>query len=362
MNISSGGNYELTPFAVKITILGNEYDYTYGNHQSIRFPGGDIPMTINFTVPTITGCGAIGNFSITIDQATGSGQVMCINPYFSGNTDICGFNTNSTYTLTTVGNLPNNGTRTWNINQSGWLINGQTPPVNITAFSATITTPNNASNATLSISGDYLCSTLNISIHCNSTAPSTPTILNKYRLGNSCYYYLTTNSFSNATTYEWSCVSSFQYPEITTTNSTTGVGVNCPDLEQNTYVPIYVRARNGCNPSNYLYKYTFFPAISNCQYGPIHDSTFNSSLITTPSIDNSSLIIKTISGGTFELDINFNFSEVKIEVYSSNGKLLQTLNPFSNTVSINLTNNPDGIYFIKLISDDCCITKKLVKW
>jgi hypothetical protein len=48
-----------------------------------------------------------------------------------------------------------------------------------------------------------------------------------------------------------------------------------------------------------------------------------------------------------------------IEVYGMNGQRLEEVSVRDN--EINLTNYPNGIYFVRVISDNGLITKKLIK-
>src|ERR1039457_584970 len=59
LRITSSGGYTLSNFYVQVYINGNYYNYYYGT-AGIYMPGGDVPMTIHFTVPNNEGCGAIG--------------------------------------------------------------------------------------------------------------------------------------------------------------------------------------------------------------------------------------------------------------------------------------------------------------
>ncbi len=65
--------------------------------------------------------------------------------------------------------------------------------------------------------------------------------------------------------------------------------------------------------------------------------------------------------GVFTLNIQSNYiSQSKIELYSNDGKLLMTKTQLSGTMQMEIINEPRGVYFIKLITPEHVITKKII--
>lgn len=368
VSLPCSGGFTLNNLTVVFNVDG--YIYTLnGCGASINMPAGiNVTFTINYTVPDNVGCNSTCNYILRFtNQMSGiitsnNETVKVVNPGFSGNTDVCYPTSSTTYTLTFYGNISNPGSRTWSINGTGWLINGSNP-CTTTASSVSITMPSQANNATLTISGTSanLCSTINIPLHYNTTYPSTPTVLNKSRLGSTCYYYLTTSSISTATSYQWSCNSNFSDPVNTSTNTTQTVGVNCPDLLENTTVPIYVRARNGCNYSGVLYRNTFFPHIANCMLKSVSDSTFLEQYLLDNSEQDESFDLCTLGHGLFQLMVNSEHNDLEIQVYSINGQLIKSIRTDQTKIQINLESQPDGIYFMKISNSEISKVIKLQK-
>ncbi|MCX6285597.1 MAG: hypothetical protein NTY96_00595 [Bacteroidetes bacterium] len=123
-------------------------------------------IKISLQVLTRATYGQSGNYTVSFFnigaqqiQGGGSGTASIANGTISGPTDVCGLNTDLSFTLTLPPYHGPSISWTWNVNQSGWKINGSTPSVTVTSTSVTITTPNQASNSTVSItSGSWLCS------------------------------------------------------------------------------------------------------------------------------------------------------------------------------------------------------------
>ncbi|MBC8486852.1 MAG: T9SS type A sorting domain-containing protein [Bacteroidetes bacterium] len=346
--LTKSGDFEVQNYYV---IIGG---VMYNNNNIVYLENTTYSFKVHYTVPTSVSCGMTGTFTVEFYNylgqvaASGSGNALVVNGSISGNTDICGLNQNRSFSLA----LPpysGGGSWQWNINQSGWLINGQSPPVSTSSLNVTITTPNQASTATLSITGSWLCNTVSTPICCNPTAPPTPTFINKYRLGSTCYYYLTTNTYSSATSYEWSCNSSFSSSWITTNSTTQTIGVNCPDLLESTSVPVYVRARNGCGSSSTKYQYTYFPPLSNCMMKPVvgGDTT---SIISDPleHAVSEHYKIKNLSNGAFEILFDNISNDRIVCIYSINGAFLNSIQSGGNSIKIDLSAKPKGIYFVKL--------------
>ncbi|MFH1161056.1 MAG: T9SS type A sorting domain-containing protein [bacterium] len=346
--LTKSGNFNVQNFYVLI----NGIIYYDGN--SIQLANTTYSFKVHYTVPTSVSCGMTGTFTVEFYDflnrqiTNNSGNALVVNGSISGNTDICGLNQTTSFSLS----LPpyaGGGSWQWNINQSGWLINGQSPPVSTSSLNVTITTPNQASTATLSISGSWLCNTVSTLIRCNPTAPPTPTFINKYRMGSTCYYYLTTNTYSSATSYEWSCNSSFTNSVITTNSTTQTLGVDCPDLLESTSVPVYVRARNGCGSSSYKYQYTYFPPLSNCMLKPVVGGD-SSSIISEP-LDyavSEHYKIKNLSNGFFEILFDNISNDRIVCIYSINGALLNSIQSAGSSVKIDLSDKPKGIYLVKI--------------
>jgi hypothetical protein len=139
-------------------------------------------------------------------------------------------------------------------------------------------------------------------------------------VGGTCYYYLTTNPYSTAASYYWSCNSDMSGPEITSTNSTQNVGVDCPDLLQNTTVPIYIETNNACGHSSPLfYRDIAFPKIQNCMLKPIFDSNNQIQSEKNINFNTDSLYLNSIGNGLFFLTINESIDNLQISIYSSFG-------------------------------------------
>ena len=360
--LSSSGDFSVSDFYILIN--GIRYYDGYGVWLMNTF----YDLVVHYKTPQNVSCGATSTFTIILEnvagqQSTANGYILIVNGNVSGTTDICGFNTTVPFLLSFKGDLSGNGVRTWNINKSGWKINGQNPPIQTSSFDVTITSPNQAGSATLTISGDYLCSNIVKSLYCNPTVPPAPTTLSKRQLGSTCYYSLTTTLISAATSYEWSCHSNYQNSEITTSNTTHSLGTDCPDLLEDTYSHVYVRARNGCGNSSTYHQYIYFPPLENCY---VKSSKINGQ----PEEDSepynsqkaSDVSLKIAANGLYELILRSEYQNLSIAVYNGNGCLIKIIKPILNTADIDLRSLSSGLYFIKITSNELNRTIKILKY
>ncbi|MEG1555902.1 MAG: T9SS type A sorting domain-containing protein, partial [Bacteroidales bacterium] len=92
------------------------------------------------------------------------------------------------------------------------------------------------------------------------------------------------------------------------------------------------------------------------------DAQFQTTGIENQDLLNSVTLAPNPAEQFVKLTIDHNRITVKeAGIYDAYGKLIQLLNITDNETTINLNHFSNGVYFIRLISDEGMITKKLIK-
>jgi hypothetical protein len=283
----------------------------------------------------------------------------------TGNFEVCGLNTQNTYTLSqndNQGTIPAGGYHYWDITVSGWEINGYSTPYDLytNATSITITTPSSVGSATLSVSGDNMCGTFSQTIICESSVPGNPSNnITYHRVGSyTCYYTVSVPAVSGATSYEWADNSGFSNSVITSTNSTEDAGEG--DMIQGNSENIYVRAYDGCGHSTgYGYKYITFPKLQNCILMPSSRKAEPEDILVIPQSETISFYTDNPSGNPgiiFPVD----GLQAAIQVYSIEGKLIKNEVIDQQNYLLNISGLPKGIYILRASQDNIIINHKFV--
>lgn len=97
----------------------------------------------------------------------------------------------------------------------------------------------------------------------------------------------------------------------------------------------------------------------------------NFSLITLTEVAISSGVEETLTGGVDfivkynksiqELEVSSSFPMISLQVYSLQGKLIETKSSQALSIQISLADYPDGIYIIRASTGESVITQKIVK-
>lgn len=336
-------------------------DGTYSG--TIPDNSGTLSFDIEIEVPASISCNSSCNYEVYLlkgstIKASGVGEIKIGNGSVSGNFDVCGLSTTNTYTLSFPGGASSYGSHSWTISNSGWKINGNNTPYTYTgtASSVTITTPTAASNASLTVSGDYMCANFSKTIYAASAVPGNPSnSITSTRIGLTCYYTVSVPAVSTATSYKWSQNSSFSCSTITTSNSTSSI---CgEDLLSGETMPVYVKALNGCGQSTgYGYKSITFPVpsgdciVRESNLDGIETVELSDAII---YFDNNNLVIM-IAGYHLE-------NVLTAYLYDSNGKLITQFNLTDEEMEFYCDNLMMGMYLVKIQGDQLNIVKKILK-
>ena len=376
----SGGSWGITlrvesgfnPAEFLIRVYGASDVYTLyyssfpggeGTFSTIPDNSGTLSFDVEIETPSSISCNSSCNYEVYLwkgetIKASGSGEIKIGNGNVSGNYDVCGLNTTNTYTLSFPGGASSYGSHSWTISNSGWKINGNNTPYTYTgtANSITVTTPSYAANASLIVSGDYMCSNFSKGIYASSSVPGNPSnSLSASRIGLTCYYTVTVPAVSTATSYRWSQSSSFSCYNTTLSNTTSGI---CgTDFLAGETMSIYVKALNGCGQSTgYGYKSITFPV-------PSGECTVReSNMQENGFIEISDVIVVYENNNFIILSSSDKFDdEVSVLLYDGSGKLIVNYPLIHETLKIPCADLAQGMYLIKIMNNQSAIVKKIIK-
>lgn len=269
----------------------------------------------------------------TIDQ--GSGTVKVVGTTLSAS-DICGLNTNATFTVNPSGSV-SNPSYSWQILCSGWKINGTSTPATVytSGTSATITSPGSTGSCTLTAGGSGFCSNISQTINVSNGVPGTPTSITRILAvnGNCPGYKGQCTAVSGAVSYTWYENSSCTGSSYTTTSNQSNTYFACVDGPT---IYLCVKAHNACGYGGTKTGSIGIPCPNTCPNKMASDQNSNEAVILFPNPASNQVFI---NGGE-------EVGNATINIVNSVGEVLLSVQGNAQGAYFNTDRYAPGLYFV----------------